>query len=313
MRGDRPGLSRPERISFGDMDLDLPNSASPAPRVPAALNRTATPISEPALSFGELSMSFGCSEVPLRPELANCLGDALRDVGEYYDIIGPLGRGRYSRVFQCVRKADGVEFAVKRISKRCDWELADAQRLRDEIATLRRLKHAHICRLVDVFESERDVHAVLELCNGGELFEYIVERGHLDAYCARQITRQMCEAVEYVHSMDVTHRDLKPENVLLVTRGLCEASETLAPLSVKIIDFGLSAWGGAGGAVAGDAPPSDGVAFSAATVTRTDSLNSVVGTAGYMAPEIGHGGTYTRAVDAWSVGVVLYTMLCGCR
>ena len=343
-------LPSPSRISFSReapsdvMSLEFSSGGSSPSVTPRTVTssvtpRTATRLTEPALSFGEEVLTFSASDAPRRVDLECILGAPPSDINDFYDFEVPLGRGRYGRVFRCSRKVDGIKFAVKRVVKQREWNRTDARRLVREIETMQRLDHPHIVRLVETFESAHDVHLVMELCAGGELFEHIVERDHLTPGVARLITQQLCDAVAYCHSRDVTHRDLKPENVLLVQSGVLGV-DMRAPLFVKVIDFGLSAGGNGDGSGSGSGEGGLGLSLggggkapsdvldnegsedaSEATTLDADggsapvldlNLRSVVGTAGYMAPEIRAGGSYTRAVDSFSMGVILYTMLCGC-
>ena len=134
-------------------------------------------------------------------------------------------------------------------------------------------------RLIDVFEDKRNVHIVMELCTGGELFDRIVARGHYSEKSAAQIIRAVVEVVAHCHQMGVVHRDLKPENFLLSSAGA--ASE------LKAIDFGLSTFFQPG-----------------------KMLNDVVGSAYYVAPEVLN-KRYSSQCDIWSCGVILYILLCG--
>lgn len=122
---------------------------------------------------------------------------------------------------------------------------------------------------------------VLEYCEGGELFDYIVDRGRVPETDARRLFREMVCAVAYIHSKGFAHRDLKPENMLLDGMN-----------RIKLIDFGLCAsW-----------KPS-GVA---------QSLKTCCGSPCYAAPELLAGHAYTgTAADVWSLGVILFAVLCG--
>jgi len=120
---------------------------------------------------------------------------------------------------------------------------------------------------------------VMELMTGGELFDRIVEKEHYSEKEAADTIRPIVDAIRYCHSMGIAHRDLKPENLLYATTD---------PNSIiKITDFGL------------------------AKVINNDLMTTACGTPGYVAPEILHGKGYDIAVDYWSIGVILYVMLCG--
>jgi len=119
----------------------------------------------------------------------------------------------------------------------------------------------------------------MKLMTGGELFDRIVEKEHYSEKEAADTLRPIIDAIRYCHLMGIAHRDLKPENLLYATSD---------PNSIiKITDFGL------------------------AKVINNDLMTTACGTPGYVAPEILVGGGYDMAVDYWSIGVILYVMLCG--
>ncbi|KAE8990054.1 hypothetical protein PR003_g11726 [Phytophthora rubi] len=205
-----------------------------------------------------------------------------RRVEEFYDVQSELlGRGHYAVVCRGRCRRTGRAVAIKKIKR----FLTDPKRLRAEIVALRRVKqHPNIVELVDVFETTREVHLVLELCTGGELFERLAEKGaYSEADCVRHV-RDMARAVKYLHECGIVHRDLKPENILLSTPDDHDAV-------VKVADFGL------------------------AKVFTGTSLKTKCGTWGYSAPEMisGSGSTfgYDDKVDSWSLGTILYILLCG--
>lgn len=127
------------------------------------------------------------------------------------------------------------------------------------------------------------VYIVLELMEGGELFDRIKNRGKLPEKYAKLIFYQVVLAVHYLHSRGITHRDLKPENILLADKS----DITIA----KVSDFGLSK-----------------------LVDAETMMKTFCGTPMYVAPEIlstvGR-GSYTNQVDVWSLGVILYVCLSG--
>ncbi|XP_013882373.1 calcium/calmodulin-dependent protein kinase type IV isoform X2 [Austrofundulus limnaeus] len=135
-------------------------------------------------------------------------------------------------------------------------------------------------QLKEIFETDTDIALVLELVTGGELFDRIVERGYYSERDAAHVIKQILEAVAYLHGNGVVHRDLKPENLLYADLSL--------DASLKIADFGLSK-----------------------IIDDQVTMKTVCGTPGYCAPEILRGNAYGPEVDMWSVGVILYILLCG--
>ncbi|KAJ6841727.1 calcium-dependent protein kinase 1 [Iris pallida] len=139
--------------------------------------------------------------------------------------------------------------------------------------------HRNIVELKDVFEDRAAVHLVMELCEGGELFERIVQRGHYSEKKAAELCRQIVTVVHNCHSLGVMHRDLKPENFLFLTK------DEDSPL--KSIDFGLSTFFKPG-----------------------ETFKELVGSAYYVAPEVLR-RDYGPEADIWSAGVILYILLTG--
>lgn len=152
------------------------------------------------------------------------------------------------------------------------------EKVKREIKILKMCDHPHIIHLYEVIETPTDVYVFIEYSSGGELFDYIVERGRLSESEARRFFQQLLSGVEYCHKNTIAHRDLKPENLLLDQDS-----------NVKIADFGLSncmrdGW----------------------------FLKTSCGSPNYAAPEVISGRLYAGPeVDIWSCGVILYALLCG--
>ncbi|XP_070541852.1 calcium/calmodulin-dependent protein kinase type IV-like [Ptychodera flava] len=193
----------------------------------------------------------------------------------YYGLGKELGRGATSVVYRCEQLGTGKPFAVKNLPKNVDKKI-----IRTEIGVLLKLKHPNVIQLREIFETQSELHLVLELVTGGELFERIVARGFYSERDAADCVRQICEAVAYLHQNDIVHRDLKPENLLY--------QDTSADALLKIADFGLSK-----------------------IMSDSVTMQTVCGTPGYCAPEVLYGKPYGPEVDMWSVGVITYILLCG--
>mmetsp|Transcript_10786 Transcript_10786/g.19933 ORF Transcript_10786/g.19933 Transcript_10786/m.19933 type:complete len:398 (+) Transcript_10786:437-1630(+) len=208
-----------------------------------------------------------------------------------------LGSGHHGSVRKCIHRVTGMQYAVKTIRK--SDPTVKPGGLAREITLLTEMKHRGIVRLVDVHEDDEYVHLVTELCNGGEMFDKIVEKSSSSSsssssncdYCgdapcfaedeAARIMYQILEAVSHMHQRGVVHRDLKPENILF------ETNEEDSP--IKIIDFGLS---------------------RKHDRSTERPMGTVVGTPYYIAPEVLR-KKYDKSCDLWSVGVISYVLLCG--
>lgn len=212
-----------------------------------------------------------------------------------------LGSGISGPVRLCIHKPSGVKYALK--------ILLDRPKARKEV----RLHwlcsgSGHVVRLIDVFINDlvipgdsvgkKRIIMVMELMEGGELFEYITERQHFTEQEASQILRQVAMAVQYCHSRSVAHRDLKPENLLLV-----EKHEDVRHVRVKLADFGFAKLDN------GDlTTPQFTPYYVAPQVLEAQKRQKEV-RMGQRSP--GSPYFYDKSCDMWSVGVILYIMLCG--
>lgn len=146
-----------------------------------------------------------------------------------------LGTGSFGTVRKCRDRETGELFACKTIKKA---EVKNVESLRRELSILASVDHPHIIKFLDVYEDERYIHLVTELCTGGELYDRVVEKaesgeGHFSEDDAAILVRDILDAIRYCHDVKhVVHRDLKPENFLLKT----ESDD--AP--IKVIDFGTT-------------------------------------------------------------------------
>jgi len=198
-----------------------------------------------------------------------------------YNLGEEIGKGGFSVVYRAERKKGGEEFAVKKIDKK-KVEGDDIKLLRREIQIMKKLNHANILKLFEVYEDDESFYLVMELVKGKELFDKIVERGMYSERDAANIIAQVVSAVDYLHENGIAHRDLKPENLLV--EG--EEEDSI----VKIADFGFAkTFGGETG----------------------EKLMTSCGSPGYVAPEILTAESYDKSVDMWSVGVILYILLSG--
>ena len=226
-----------------------------------------------------------------------------------------LGDGISAQVYQCIHRQTSHLCAVKIIQKS---QVDRHDHLRREVSLLKQVSHPNIIQMYDCYEDEDTFHIITEICHGGELFHKIISkqqkveeigecRGSPDSAItcttirqksaqdvststpacfnerdAARIIHSLLSAASYLHANNIVHRDIKPENILFVDKD--DDSST-----IKLIDFGLS--------IRHDpetCPP----------------LSNTVGTSYYMAPEL-LDGSYDKACDLWSVGVVAYIMLSG--
>jgi len=189
-----------------------------------------------------------------------------------------IGEGTYGSVVKGTHQVTKKVRAIKIISK---GQMKNIDRFRREIELMKMMDHPNIIKLYESFEDHRNIYLVMELCAGGELFDKIIESGHFTEVQAAILMQQIVRAIYYMHENHVCHRDLKPENFLFVTK------ETIEKNFLKIIDFGLSC-----------------------KFEPNQVLTTKAGTPYYVAPQV-LAGKYDQQSDLWSVGVIMYVMLCG--
>ena len=218
---------------------------------------------------------------PTRKEPPDNAGMVLAAYG--YVLGDSLGKGSYAVVRVAFSKKLKRQVAVKIIIKKKAPKDYLTKFLPREIAVMKQLKHPRIIGLHEAIETGSRVYLVLDMADGGDLLDYIRTNGAVVEEEARKFFRQLVEASEYLHKMDVVHRDLKCENILLDRNK-----------NILLSDFGF----------ARTQPVECG--------TGKRRLSSTFcGSYAYAPPEILRGIAYdgTRS-DVWSLGVVLFTMLC---
>ncbi|RAL39778.1 hypothetical protein DM860_003311 [Cuscuta australis] len=208
------------------------------------------------------------------------LGHKTANIRDLYMLGRKLGQGQFGTTYLCTEISSGIEYACKSISKRKLISKEDLEDVQREIQIMHHLAgHKNIVNIKGAYEDALYVHIVMELCNGGELFDRIIHRGHYSERKAAELIKIVVGVVESCHSLGVMHRDLKPENFLLVNKD--------DDFSLKAIDFGLS------------------VFFKPGQI-----FTDVVGSPYYVAPEVllKH---YGPEADVWTAGVILYILLSG--
>ncbi|KAI1306050.1 Serine/threonine-protein kinase SIK3 [Halotydeus destructor] len=197
----------------------------------------------------------------------------------YYDVIKTIGKGNFAVVKLAKNTITNTKVAIKIIDKTC-LDKENLRKIWREIEIMKKIKkHNNILRLYQVMQTEKYLMLVTEYCAGGEIFDHLVANGKMQEPVARGYFVQIVNAVEFLHNFGIVHRDLKAENLLL--------SHDLK--TVKIADFGFSNY------------------FSPNSL-----LHTWCGSPPYAAPELFEGLHYDGPkVDVWSMGVVLYVLVCG--
>lgn len=211
----------------------------------------------------------------------------------FYDIYKVLdevlGQGAHTTVKTCVKLVSNQEYAVKIIEKSAK---VDRKRVLNEIELLYQCRgHKNIIDCVEYFEDSHKFYLVFEKMRGGPLLKHIEKKKVFTEKEASLVVKDIVSALDFLHKKGIAHRDLKPENIL------CAFENQISP--VKICDFDL-------------ASGLDGLS----TAVTTPELQTPVGSAEYMAPEVvdafkTQATTYDKRCDLWSLGVILYIMLSG--
>ncbi|KAL1517480.1 hypothetical protein ABEB36_001242 [Hypothenemus hampei] len=220
------------------------------------------------------SSNNGSTELP-----GNLLRTYDGKIAGLYDLEETLGRGHFAVVKLARHVFTGEKVAVKVIDKSKLDEVSKAH-LFQEVRCMKLVQHPNVVRLYEVIDTATKLYLILELGDGGDLYEYIIrhEQG-LPEEKAKDYFRQIVRAIAYCHQLHVVHRDLKPENVVFFKKlGV-----------VKLTDFGFSN-----------------------KFYPGQKLETSCGSLAYSAPEILLGDSYDApAVDVWSLGVILFMLVCG--
>ncbi|XP_054649307.1 serine/threonine-protein kinase SIK2 isoform X1 [Dunckerocampus dactyliophorus] len=195
----------------------------------------------------------------------------------FYDIERTLGKGNFAVVKLARHRITKTEVAIKIIDK-TQLDAVNLEKIYREVQIMKMLDHPHIIKLYQVMETKNMLYLVTEYAKNGEIFDYLAKHGPLSEVEARRKFWQILSAVEYCHNRNIVHRDLKAENLLLDGH-----------MNIKIADFGFGNFFQPG-----------------------EPLATWCGSPPYAAPEVFEGQQYEGPqLDIWSMGVVLYVLVCG--
>lgn len=199
-----------------------------------------------------------------------------------FQILRLIGKGTFGQVYQVRKKDTGRIYAMKVLSKKVivqKKEVAHTVGERNILVRTAMSESPFIVGLKFSFQTQNDLFLVTDYMSGGELFWHLQKEGRFDEKRAKFYIAELILAIQHLHNNDIVYRDLKPENILLDANG-----------HIALCDFGLSK----------------------ANLTQNDTTNTFCGTTEYLAPEVllDEAG-YTKMVDFWSLGVLVFEMCCG--
>ncbi|CCK68290.1 serine/threonine protein kinase YPK1 KNAG_0A06290 [Huiozyma naganishii CBS 8797] len=195
-----------------------------------------------------------------------------------FDLLKVIGKGSFGKVMQVRKKDTQKIYALKAIRKSYIVSKSEVTHTLAERTVLARVECPFIVPLKFSFQSPEKLYLVLACINGGELFYHLQKEGRFDLSRSRFYAAELLCALETLHNLDVIYRDLKPENILLDYQG-----------HIALCDFGLCKL----------------------NMKDDDKTDTFCGTPEYLAPELLLGQGYSKVVDWWTLGVLLYEMLTG--
>ncbi|ENN75369.1 hypothetical protein YQE_08144, partial [Dendroctonus ponderosae] len=216
----------------------------------------------------EVELSFPYRDVQIKRNI---------DPKDEYTLEEEIGRGKFGTVYRCTEKASGLSLAAKYVS--CPKK-EDRRNVEREIDIMRMLQHPRLIQVYDAFENGKVMWVILELIEGGELFERVIDDDFiLTEKACTVFMRQICEGIDFIHKQRILHLDMKPENILCLTK---------TGNRIKIIDFGL-----------------------ARKFDPDKKLQVLFGTPEFVAPEVVNFDAIGFGTDMWSIGVICYVLLSG--
>ena len=229
------------------------------------------------LQLSNNSSSQSCGDVHLQVFFRQAAKKHQMNIDDF-DLLKVIGKGSFGKVMQVRKKDTGRIYAMKIIRKANIVERSEVVHTLAERNVLARIQSPFIVNLKYSFQSPDKLYLVLAFVNGGELFHHLQTEGCFSEERSKFYAAELLTALECLHNYDVIYRDLKPENILLDYTG-----------HIALCDFGLCKL----------------------DMKKNDTTNTFCGTPEYLSPELLIGNGYSKVVDWWTLGVLLYEMMVG--
>lgn len=279
--GAKPGSGRSEDILLGQCRVNPRFEEARAHAEDPKAHRKDKEKAQHDRSLGQsgsewLDMLLGTGQIKIGVEYVENRRRALKI--EDFELLKVVGKGSFGKVMQVMKRDTGRIYALKTIRKAHIISRSEVPHTLAERSVLAQINNPFIVPLKFSFQSPEKLYLVLAFVNGGELFHHLQREQRFDINRARFYTAELLCALECLHGFNVIYRDLKPENILLDYTG-----------HIALCDFGLCKL----------------------DMKDEDRTNTFCGTPEYLAPELLLGQGYTKTVDWWTLGVLLYEMLTG--
>lgn len=218
------------------------------------------------------------SQKNIRTEIVERFESSGKSELDKFEFKNTIGQGNFGKVKLAVYLPTNEKVAIKILNKITIESKNEMHLVKRELNIIKNFYHINVIKVNQIIEDDINYYIIMEYCEHGELFDYIVNNKRLSEEESSVFFHQLINGVEYIHAQKIVHRDLKPENLLLNKEKI-----------LKIIDFGLSS-------------NFDGRQY----------LSTKCGSPSYAAPEIIKGKEYDGCkTDIWCCGIILYAMLCG--
>ena len=202
------------------------------------------------------------------------------DLYKSYEMKDIIGKGRYGTIRVGYHKIKKRYVAIKIINKK-SVSKADLDNIRNQINILKIATDEFVLKLLDIIENESFLYIMTELCKGGDLYSYLNQRSFkIPEAKAAKLIYKLTKSISFLHTLGIIHRDLKPENILM--------TDMSDDADIRISDFCICK-----------------------RLEPNETTKEIVGTLGYMAPEVLMGKEYNFSADVWGIGVITYLLLTG--